>query len=202
MTKCLGVLLLSWQLVACASDSSPTELVAPGPFGPGSVPPPAQGAFSLYITTPAAAGGPCPVARTSSSIPLVDGPDGLRADNYQQNVIDGNEGAVVSCSVSGTSTFAFEGVLEQAGRSFELSNGVLSVDRRGSADITLVDSQLLPTAFLSSTPCTVDAVKSPFNNFQVKPGSMWARFDCAVVEAAPGAACAANGFVVFENCDQ
>ena len=50
--------------------------------------------------------------------------------------------------------------------------------------------------------CTINAAKADGNNFQVRPGSMWASYDCTSVESQPSSSCASDGFFVFENCEQ
>jgi hypothetical protein len=93
--------------------------------------------------------------------------------------------------------------VQLAGRALRLENGSLSADGIGTADVTIIDSQFLsPSLLASNEPCVVSAMKSAGNNFQIKAGSMWAKFTCAAVEAPPTSACAADGIFVLENCAQ
>lgn len=210
MTKYLGVLVVSCLLGACsgtdASDdgSGAAGAASSGEPGDGSgVKPPAQGAvvFALQGVSPAPAGKVCPVAAGTSAIPSASETETLDADTYLHKVIDGEGGVAFSCKVIGTSSYSFDATIRQAGRGLQIKNGMLGADGKGTAAITVTDSQRLSTS-LTSTSCVIDADASSGMGLQVKAGSMWARFDCAAVEAAPSDSCKASGYFVLENCDQ
>ena len=162
-------------------------------------PPPAQGAFawSLKPVSPAPAGKSCPSAAFTSEIPSNGG---LDADTYMQRVVDGEDGASVTCRVSGSSSFDVSAKLFVAGRALVL-DGTITADRLGSAIATVSDSQQLSTS-LVGTSCMLDAQAGAGQNFQIKAGSLWAGFSCPTVEAAPNDVCAASGIFVVENCEQ
>jgi hypothetical protein len=126
--------------------------------------------------------------------------EALDQDTYLHRTIDGENNAQVSCRVTGSS---FSGRIVLGGRALSISSGTLGADKKGTAQITVTNSESLSTSLISPTAnCTVNAAKDGSNNFQVKGGSMWASFSCPSVEAAPNEYCTAGGFFVLENCEQ
>lgn len=168
--------------------------------GSRAQPPPAQGAFawSLKPISPAPAGKACPSAAAFTSEVPTNG--GLDADTYMRRVVDGEDGASVTCRVSGSVSFEVSARLFVAGRALVL-DGTIAADRSGSAVVTVSDSQQLSTS-LVGTSCTLDAKAGAGQNFQIKAGSLWASFSCPTVEAAPNDVCAASGIFVVENCER
>jgi len=192
-----------------------TAVVALGALGCSDpVPPPAQGAFwaSVKSVSPPPAGKSCPSgASLTFDVPTVDPqaippkPTQLDADNYQVKIVDGEAQAQVNCAVKGKSSFTVEGTIQLGNKSFSISNGTLGADKKGTGRITLRDGGTPGFSGSLSSPsatCTLDAAGAPGNNFQVKAGSIWGHFDCQSVEQSPSDYCKADGFFVFENCDQ
>jgi hypothetical protein len=193
-----------------------TAVVALGALGCSDpVPPPAQGAFiaSVLSVSPAPAGKMCPSgAALTFDVPAVDPtnippkPQQLDADTYQVKIIDGEDSSTVRCSVKGGSSgFTFSGRISLGSKALEVSGGTLGADKKGTARVTLTKSGIPGFSnSLSSAAagCQIDAAPATGNNFQVKPGSMWAHFSCAAVEHEPADYCKADGYFVFENCDQ
>lgn len=160
--------------------------------------PPAQGAFVWTITSisPAAAGKACPVgAALTSEVPAGGG---LDADVYLEKVVDGEEAASVACSIPTASRVS--GTIAVGGRRLTIEDGELGADGKGTAKITVADSENLAAA-LSGT-CSLNFSKGATNSFQIKAGSAWGSFSCNSVESPPSDACAAKGIVVLENCAQ
>ena len=190
-----------------------TAVVALGALGCSDpVPPPAQGAFwaNVKSVSPAPAGKMCPSgASLTFDVPVVDPskipPETLDTDTYLHKLIDGEDSAKVSCAVKGKSSFTVEGTIQLGNKSLAISSGTLGADKKGTARITLRDSGTPGFSGALSAPsanCTIDAAAAAGNNFQVKAGSIWGRFDCPSVEQAPSNYCKAEGFFVLENCDQ
>jgi len=193
-----------------------TAVVALGALGCSDpVPPPAQGAFwaNVKSVSPAPAGKICPSGPTLTfDVPTVPPPttakpqvETLDADTYLHKLIDGEDSAEVSCSVKGKSSFTLEGTIKLGNKSLAISNGTLGADKKGTARITLRDSGSPGFSGALSAPsanCTIDAAAAAGNNFQVKAGSIWGHFDCPSVEQSPSDYCKADGYFVFENCDQ
>jgi hypothetical protein len=190
-----------------------TAVVALGAIGCSDpVPPPAQGAFwaNVKSVSPAPVGKMCPSgASLTFDVPLVDPsanpPQTLDQDTYLHKLIDGEEGAEVSCSVKGKTSFTLEGTIKLGTKSLAISSGTLGDNKKGTARITLRDSANPGFSGALSAPsanCVIDAAAAAGNNFQVKAGSIWGHFDCPSVEQEPSGYCKADGFFVLENCDQ
>lgn len=170
------------------------------------VAPPAQGAFVTTIKAPSPApmGKSCPTSVSFTyDVPRIldtKPTEGLDQDTYLHRIVDGENSAQVSCKVTGSS---FSGRIVLGGRALSISSGTLGADKKGTAQITVTNSESLSTSLISPTAnCTVDAAGTASNKFQVKGGSMWASFSCPSVEAAPNEYCTAGGFFVLENCEQ
>jgi hypothetical protein len=173
------------------------------------VPPPAQGAFKASVepASPAPAGKSCPTSAYTYDVPNAletDPGKQLDEDNYTHKAIDGENGASVSCSVKGGPPFTFSGKISRGDRGLTISDGTIGADQKGTARITVIKtgSPGFPTMISPMASCTIDAAKANGNNYQVKPGSMWARFVCPSVESPPSESCAADGYFVLENCEQ
>jgi hypothetical protein len=188
-----------------------TAVVALGALGCSDpVPPPAQGAFwaNVKSVSPTPAGKMCPSGTSLTfDVPAVDPllNETLDADTYQHHKIDGEDQAEVSCTVKGGGTFTVEGTIKLGAKSLSISNGTIGDNKKGTARITLQDSAMPGFSGALSAPtasCVIDAAAAAGNNFQVKPGSIWAHFECPSVEQAPSGYCKAEGFFVLENCNQ
>jgi hypothetical protein len=213
MRRSIGVVLVAGTVMACGGTSGAGEEDAsplPGGsnpfFGNDPQPLPAQGAvvFSIEPASTAPAGASCPTSAFTSSIPdtSMTPAEALDADTFMHKVIDGEDGAAVSCHVEEQDGFVFAGDVKLGGRGLRIEGGTLSADRTGNATITVIDNLRLPGDLSSSEACVVNAMLGSGNNFQVHAGAMWAQFSCAAVEAPPSDACSANGFFVLENCAQ
>jgi hypothetical protein len=157
--------------------------------------------------SPPVSGKACPSgASFTYEVPEVrtDHPESiLDADTYVYKVIDGEQKASVKCAVRGSSTFTFSGSLSLNGEGIEFANGTLDASHKGTATVTIKNSQNLSSSLISATSaCTIDAASASNNKLQVKAGSMWAHFRCQSVEAPPSDSCAAEGYFVLENCEQ
>lgn len=185
-----------------------TALLALGALGCSDpVAPPAQGAFVASVRTPS----PRPDGTMCAGLPFTyDVPaviernpvEQLDQDTYKHKAVDGENGAAVSCSVKGGSTFTFSGDISAGVKALRIE-GSLGADLKGTARVTVVNAQLLSSPLASpEANCVVNAAKGDGNNFQVKAGHIWASFDCPLVSAPPSEACSAKGFFVLENCEQ
>lgn len=192
--------VIAGSLVACSESA-----VSLPDVGSKPVPPSAQGASNVTLqpVSPASADQTCPVGNiaTSPIPPVAAASEMLDSRGFQHFIVDGEEGAAVSCSVAGQTNVVFTGSLSQSGRTFEVSEGSFPSNKRiGKARIAITDAQLLPARLQSNDFCTVDASDSPDDSLQVKEGAMWAHFNCPSLEAEPSDACAASGYFVLENC--
>lgn len=172
------------------------------------VPLPAQGALNTTVSSvsPPVAGKACSAgAAFTFDVPNVRTQhpgDVLTPTNYDYHVIDGQNRASVKCTVSGGPTFHFSGALSLNGEGFEISSGTVDATNKGTATVTIKNSQHLSSSLISPTPCTIDVAIGQGNKPQVEPGHIWASFTCPSVEAPPSDSCAATGVFVLENCAQ
>jgi len=169
------------------------------------VPPAAQGAFIVTLTS-GVAGRQCSSGPAYTyDVPSVHGTtptEELSKDRYLHWTVDGESGSQVSCTVRGSSSFAFSGRISQSPRVLEITDGVLTNNMTGTARITTIDSAKLSTTLTSpAADCTI-TVANTHNGPPVKAGSLWATFTCPSVIHEPGDGCSAKGTFVLENCGQ
>jgi hypothetical protein len=172
------------------------------------VPPPAQGAFNVSLSSVSPPNGKaCPSgAAVSFDVPSVYATgkltEVLTTNTYLHSAIDGEGDAKVSCSVKGSSSFTFSGRIASQGRVLELSDGVLTNNMTGTARVMVTDSAKLSSALTSpAADCTIKVVSNS-KGVQVKSGSLWAEFSCVSVEHQPADGCGAKGVFVLENCTE
>lgn len=172
------------------------------------VPLPAQGAINTTVSSvsPPVAGKACSAgASFTFEVPEVrtDHPtEVLTGTYYKHKVIDGDNRASVKCAVRGSSTFTFSGNLLLNGEGMEVTSGTVDASLKGTATITVKNSQHLSSSLISPASSCAISVVTTEKGPQVKAGSIWAHFSCPSVEAPPSDSCAAEGYFVFENCEQ
>jgi hypothetical protein len=169
------------------------------------VPPPAQGAVTLYVGQPTTtvAQMSCPttatyqVAATDSKTKMIAPPT---STDPGESIISGESGSSISCSVTGGGgNFKFSGSFvgyTPLGIKVSLTfqNGVIS-GTTGTADVNVYTPDL--SAIFSGTGCAITV-----QNQQVKGGSIWATFTCDQISSPPSGLCgiASQSAFVFENC--
>ena len=175
------------------------------------VPPPAQGALTLYVDQPTTHvdGRSCPapgntyqIAATDSKTKMLAAPSSITPG---ESLISGEQGSKISCSVKKSSSgFAFSGSIhgnsQPSGSVVDLQMQAGAIDGTtltGTANVTIYTPEL-SAQFVSTMACSVTVLQS-----QIKGGSMWATFACPTVQADPSGACGIGSLstVVFENCD-
>jgi hypothetical protein len=117
-------------------------------------------------------------------------------------LVDGDQGANVSCTVASAGTDQFNLALilqQQPTLHFEVYG---TIGKTGGAGVTINESQ--GTNSISDNNCTLSIVKNANGTFgQVKPGAIWAHYTCSNLKAkgsAGGGVCSASGAFIFENC--
>jgi len=176
------------------------------------VPPPAQGAVTLYLgqTVTHVDGRTCPVTSTyqvagkDSTTKMIAAPT---TTDPGMSVISGQSGSTISCSVKGgKGNFTFSGNLygitpQGDAVSISVSGGTIGADNTGTAQVAIRTPQL-STTVESTMPCKFTILNGSTGP-QIKGGSMWASFSCDELDAAPSYACGVNSSstIVFENCD-
>ena len=159
---------------------------------------PAQGAVTLQFgSTPSST---CPEPAKTD---LVGNP-APSANDPGNSVIDGQNGASISCSVRGSGPFTFSGSLhandnENNPIAVSFTDGQVGTDKtNGTVTLNVFTSQLGPAFTSAPGACTVTVI-----NRQIKPGSIWATFACPSITSAPVGQCqiGSTSTIVFENCD-
>jgi hypothetical protein len=200
-------------LVACGGSSSSGSSNPDGGGGGGAVGgsggsgPAAQAAAYVHIMAAEAAETPAgkscsvethnatignPPSTTTKGLPVVDG-----------------EGGVVTCSVTGSGTFAFSASATYGSTSFAIMEGSITAGGSGTAIIQVCDAT---TTFCLQSPAQPDPegfggrcnVFVDQDSLEVSAGRIWARFECPALanDSTPNVWCAADsGVFVLENCD-
>jgi hypothetical protein len=126
--------------------------------------------------------------------PKAEGFTGLENDPGKP-VVDGENGATVTCKVSGSSV---SGRMNFNHVSFGLTGGKVPATENGTANLSSFDPIGLSMASPSGTPCSVTALK-------IQSGAVWATFRCAQYQdptSPQQSACAAEGVFLFQNCEE
>lgn len=194
----MGAMLLS----ACSGKYSSHKDQSPDDdqdeLPPEALPIPAQGAMSVDLIMPCMTlgGSPnCPTTSVTIELPSDEGP----TDNqYPAHLVDGEAGAQVSCRVAGSDTYEVEGVLASGGARLLISSLTLAGDK-GDGVVMFADPAQFAESYSGS--CRF-LTRSPGTSLQIKPGSLWASFDCASLASQGGSARGATGFFILENCEE
>lgn len=167
------------------------------------VPLPAQGAISLSIQKPLSNvnGSSCP---ESGATYQVGGPGIPSTTSTGDSVIDGDNGAKISCSVKGSGPYTFSGSFHGTtpdGNHYPItvsfSSGTVDKDGVNGTVAVSVFTPVLAANFSSTDACTVTVL-----NKQIKGGSIWAKFSCPSITNPPSGLCrVGDSVIVFENCD-
>lgn len=161
-----------------------------------AAPPPAQGDLEIHVS-PASSppnGDTCTVDPHNAQI----GDQAPSGTSPGSRVRDGNSGAVVQCSVKGSSTFSVNAAIRKGAVSFQLLGKVPKTGDGTGSIISFDPTSDMTMSSPSGTPCTISPI-------QIAAGRIWAHFVCNgfVNPSAPtNSYCQADGYFVFENCDQ
>ena len=198
--RMLLVVVVGTGVVGCSGTTvAPGGEAGAGAGGNGAAHVSAQAAFTIGVGPSAVqAGTSCPVFGESYELGS-PGPSELIPGT---SVADGDNGAMISCSVTGADAgpYRFSGSIHATTAQGEpvnltFTDGSVGRTEQGSATVTVYASQLAGT-LVSQMPCDVLAIQA-----QVKPGAVWARFSCSEVSRGPTADCAVSGYFVLENCE-
>ncbi len=174
------------------------------------VPPPAQGAVTLYLGQPVnnTGSGACPAPGITYQVAAVDSKTKAiaapSASDPGESLISGEQGSKISCSVKKSGgNFAFSGSIygtTQQGQTINITMDSGTVDGTtltGTTNVSVYTPEL-SASYTSNMPCTVTVI-----NNQIKGGSMWATFACDQLSSPPSGLCGVSSAsaIVFENCD-
>jgi hypothetical protein len=80
-----------------------------------------------------------------------------------------------------------------------LSGTIDAATKQGTATASVYTPESLGLASDPEMPCTLDASNPPL---EVKPGTLYATFECEALMAAPSTACGAQGVILIEFCEE
>jgi hypothetical protein len=198
-----GLLLTSvaLALLGCSGSSAGGGGVQ---IGPEAVP--AQGSLTLVLgQSPLADPGfTCPINATYA----VGSPAPTEA-SLGVPLLDGENGASISCSVSGAGqSFAMMASLstvvssssgKQVTVKLALDAPAVTATNPAPAQSSVFTSDLSDSITSSSSDANAGCTLHVLND-QLKPGAVWGTFSCPKLTAQPSSECAASGTFVFEDC--
>ncbi len=125
------------------------------------------------------------------------------AYNFGTRLVDEENGASISCKVTGSQTFRIRGRAQREGVLLtvtgEVPNAEFEEGQQGEGEVQVLTTSTAGQSLVpvEGSPCRLTPVK-------VAPGRVWAQFHCPVMEASrqQNTFCSASGFFVFENCDR
>ena len=213
MTKTMfwGVLFLAAGAGAfttgCSSDADPASSGASGAggglatSGAGGDKHHVPAQSNLTLSVQPATGAGCPVAGQTY---VLGNPKGPNAVSPGDRLIDGEQGATISCSVRGTGPFTFSGAIRGTTGQGDLVDVKMTdgsiTGESGSVTLSVGTPQLASRFTSTAGGCTVTVIGQ-----NIKPGSVWASVTCPTITdpSTPGLTCSVGpvSTFVFENCD-
>jgi hypothetical protein len=174
-----GVIALA--LLGC-SDGGDATPAGGGPSARGGV----------YVTLAPTASGSCPSQGHSKSIGVV--PPSFTSPG--ETIGDGEAGASVACSVTGSTTFSLSARIAQAGTELTLT-GEAPGRGIGSGLVEYTDDVIgIQLSSPESMPCTIQTHDEPM---QASPGSVFAQLSCSIL-GGTSSECSLAGTFVFDGC--
>ena len=160
---------------------------------------PVPPAYKAGLTVNITGSGACPTSPVTRTIGE-PGPDSMGVAGKGGPIFDGEKGVKANCTVAGGPQFNVATSISGGGMSFNM-NGSVSSAGTGTATISLYNSDLAGQFSSAAGGCTVTPIQTG-QGFQVKPGAMWAAFNCPmIVGQLATEICRLQGEVVIENCD-
>ena len=178
-----------------------TDAGSGGFGGAGGTPaPPTRVGITINVTQSAS----CP---TGSGLPddLGTPPPDSTGSGRGQPATDGEAGTEAFCTIRSQSSgaFAVEAIIASVNPrlAFSLQSGTVNSNGTGTGSISLTTAGVGATVVSPiDAPCTLSVIAPVAQN--LKPGALWARFECPRLVSAPSLTCSASGELVLENCAQ
>jgi hypothetical protein len=162
------------------------------------VPPTPQGAWTVSFISP---GAMCHVAGHNAAVGSVT------SDQKTTVLVDaGPEGAQVSCSVVGTSTFAVTGDVQLNGSGLQISIPKISKAATqmspAPGQVAFASDKTSGLAYQSPTGTPCNFYFTQGSPESVASGRIWVAFTCdKVAQGMPASVCSIKqGYVILENC--
>lgn len=122
--------------------------------------------------------------------------------NPGRRISDGDGSVKVDCKVSGKGPFSVSAKIENGKQvRFNISNGTIDkATGTGTFSASLYTPDTLGLSSDPQTPCRFELDPSP--PYEVKPGTLYAQWNCPLMTAAPSTGCSASGTIVLEYCEE
>jgi hypothetical protein len=160
------------------------------------VPPASRAAVRINIP----GSGACPTTAATKGIGN-PAPNSQGTEGKGGPISDGEQGVTTSCSVKGGPQYTVSAGVRQGAVSFSMTGSVNGTNAQGTATISVQTPDLADLFQSASNACTLTAVTTA-QGIQVKPGAMWATYNCPMVQGPLATqVCRLQGDVVIENCD-
>jgi hypothetical protein len=134
---------------------------------------------------------------------VIGAPQGPSSETPGIRLIDGENGAKISCSVKGAGPYSFSGTIQATSSELDevtltITDGVVDADKlTGSASISVFTTDLRQTYDSQVKACPITVVGG-----QIKRGSIWATFSCpSIYPSNLGVCIIGPSAFVLENCD-
>ncbi len=162
------------------------------------VPPPAEAAATVSIGAPI---NPDPGSACSlpPHVTIFGAPPD--ATSSGDTLVDGDDGADVRCTVTGSGSYSFSGSVKQGRQSFGVT-GEVTPGGTGTGTANMFDSVMaISLASPADVPCTFYVNQG---SLTVESGAIWAGFSCPKFSNSgqTGIWCQASGFFVFKSCGE
>jgi len=191
----------------CSSDADPGNSGASGAggglatSGAGGVHHAVPAQSNLTLVVQPATGARCPVAGQTY---VLGDPEGPTAVSPGDRLVDGEQGATISCSVRGDGSYTFSGAIRGTTGQGDLVDVKMTdgsvTGETGSVTLSVVTPQLASRFTSTAGGCAVTVIGQ-----NIKPGSVWASVACPTITdpSTPDVTCSVGSVstFVFENCD-
>lgn len=162
------------------------------------VPPTPRGAWSLAFVDP---GAGCEIAGHNSAMGAVT------KDTKDLVLVDGQDGATVECTVSGSSNFSVEVYSVDSNSGLTLNLNIGSINAQATKAAPAVGGLSYSSFKTGGEPVSSDGMSPcifwfvPETREGIGPGQVWLAFECPKMTIDTSNACKIqNGFAIFENC--
>ncbi|MGC4063359.1 MAG: hypothetical protein QM784_01635 [Polyangiaceae bacterium] len=160
-----------------------------------AVPPPAEGAATIALFPSKTA--PTTYTCETHSITWAGNGLGPNSASTGELLVNGHDGATVSCKVSGDSSYDVKGSIRQNGATFSFSG---KVDSNGTGTVRVDFRDQANSTNQTDEACSIQLESG---NYEVTSGAIWAGITCShLVSDFRYRWCAANATVVFKSCSE
>ena len=161
-----------------------------------AVPPPGEAAVAISIASSPA--GTFGTSCKAHSLVWASNDVGPNVTSPGELLVDGRNGAGVTCSVAGGGSYRISGSVDYGGARFSVI-GSVNTDGTGTASVDFYDPVLYNG--LTDPSCTVTASGG---SYKVESGAIWANVKCLNLRSSGDAYtwCSGDATVVLKSCSE